>query len=826
MTSPPRAETFTPRQGRFDVTLAIILFLAAALRFYNLGLPTLWQDELECGIAFTKLSWPELFAYVHKYSLVLHYNLFVIKFASILGTEEWVLRFPAALIGTFGVFLCYRLGKDIGCRNAGHIAALLAAINLLLICYSRFAWLTYAFFFCLSAWSCVLFFETLTTRFKSGSIHLALVNSAAMLIYEGSFVFSAIEAMLLGIFLVIRWKECSLKYAIIHYGILAIPALAVMYRLIPLVGSGYANTQPGNNPNIFHELPVILETILEAFSPNASLNVLTVALSAFFLFGVYLLSKKSKIETIMSLSIIIFPAIAMQLAANNIFTGPDRYHRIAYALPLIFALTGVGISYIIPHTLRILVPLTGVASALYIFSAYSVELYSERSNISLWLPSAYFRQVANSLSALAKPNGALIFSDHLYRHRLDWYLAKNTENDIRIQAIPPGEGNLVVSLVSSGELPFGQPSGGADEMRREFTRTVGVHLEPYSTFYSTVIRRSPIRGSDSSALPIEFSFDGFKHFCRVYAQNKIFMSPYWGGQLYPADTSDDCWFIYKIIFDKQKVQEIFGNITYTNELKGNVIEVSLSSDGEHFQPAHFGRQVGTRIIERFNLELPESTSDLFIRVKLKAQRWPPDLYLDNAKLLRIENIKLYSCDRDNAAKCDILNIISSSPGNTNVVQLPQTPEASYENFADVPTHEIPGWRCIGAADADIPGRVKVSVTKHGTLSLYPRVGSQTDTVKVINADTGQQLLFLAGIENKFTPLGMRYDLPLKAVPDGQVLNFDITVTGKAQLWLKENSIIVTPAPEGLVEPSLHNASSSAEYWTQVLRRFVIGASSK
>ncbi len=670
----------------------------------------------------------------------------------------------------------------------------MAAINILLICYSRFAWLTYAFFFCLSAWSSILFFKTLRSGFRSGAIPLALVNAAAMCIYEGSFVFSGIEAFLLAIFLVTHWRECSKKFALIHYSIVAIPALWVMYRLIPLVGSGYANTHRGSSIATHFSWSKIPVTLFDAFSPTASITVFAIILVGFLLLGLCVLFKRSLLEAVMSASLVFLPALAMHMSGKGMFDGPDRFHRVAYALPLLFAFTGIGASYLLPRIVKVLVPLAGFSSAIYIFSVYNTALYSELSNITLWLNPAYYRQVADSLSTLVKPGSAVIFSDHLTRHRLDWYLSRHPENDIRKQTIPAGEGDITVSIVSGGDLPFGQQSGGEQEFWSAFASTEGVQLDRYTTFYSTVVRRSPVMAGDPPHLPIEFTFPGFNHFRHVYAQNKIFLSPYWGGALLPADTSGDCWFIYKIVFGQPKKRSVFGNIRYTNELNGNIVEVALSPDGVHFQSAHYGVKVGTGIIERFNLLMPDSARELFVRVKLKAQRWPPDPYLDNASLLRIENIKLYVGEQDDAARCDILNTVSSSPVDTKAVPLLQPAQASHENLAEVPTQEIPGWQCFGVADEAHPGTVRVTVAKQGTLALYPRVGKQADTVKVVNADTGQQLLFLAGVEGKWTPLGMRYDLPLNDVPEGRVLHLDIKITGRAQLWVKDDAIILNPAP--------------------------------
>jgi hypothetical protein len=105
---------------------------------------------------------------------------------------------------------------------------------------------------------------------------------------------------------------------------------------------------------------------------------------------------------------------------------------------------------------------------------------------------------------------------------------------------------------------------------------------------------------------------------------------------------------------------------------------------------------------------------------------------------------------------------------------------------------MPGWKFIESANSEDTGKVYIQIKKSGTLSLYPRVGNVSDSVKIVNADSGRQLLFLSGFANTWTPMGMRYDLPLDDLPDGKDLKLEISLTGKGQLWLKGSSLLFSP----------------------------------
>ena len=119
--------------------LTWILLLALALRLFNLTYHSLWFDEVmstfwaaqpageiwRVGLALTQDKHPPL------YYLLLH------GWTVLLGPGDFAVRSLGALIGALAVLPVYGIGRQLGGRRAGVMAALLLALNPFLVWYSQ-----------------------------------------------------------------------------------------------------------------------------------------------------------------------------------------------------------------------------------------------------------------------------------------------------------------------------------------------------------------------------------------------------------------------------------------------------------------------------------------------------------------------------------------------------------------------------------------------------------------------------------------------------------------------------------------------------------------
>jgi 4-amino-4-deoxy-L-arabinose transferase-like glycosyltransferase len=133
-----------PEGGLWVVICYLIFVLALALRLYQLGADSLWEDEI-----FTATQSPLAVAKLLEWTAGdIHppgYYLIVGRLADWLGwpdgapssLTDWLWRFPSVLAGTLAVAVTYRLGADWLGQWTGLAGALLLAVNPVAIQYSQ-----------------------------------------------------------------------------------------------------------------------------------------------------------------------------------------------------------------------------------------------------------------------------------------------------------------------------------------------------------------------------------------------------------------------------------------------------------------------------------------------------------------------------------------------------------------------------------------------------------------------------------------------------------------------------------------------------------------
>lgn len=115
-------------KGKLSQTRVIflgILLAGAVLRFYNLGQPSLWFDEV-ASVEHARFRLRDLFSVNPSdwmpplYAILLHCWLN-------LGTSEWIVRTPSVIFGIAGLAVMFRLGALLFSKRVGlWVAALLA----------------------------------------------------------------------------------------------------------------------------------------------------------------------------------------------------------------------------------------------------------------------------------------------------------------------------------------------------------------------------------------------------------------------------------------------------------------------------------------------------------------------------------------------------------------------------------------------------------------------------------------------------------------------------------------------------------------------------
>jgi len=119
--------------------LFFILFVAIGLRFYHLDFQSFWLDEvLTMNDTDPKLTFSQFYDSVLFWEAFPHLYFFLLKyFLLFFGYTTMVARIFSAIIGVFGVYSIYLLGKELFNKRTGQIAALLLSVSIYHISYSQ-----------------------------------------------------------------------------------------------------------------------------------------------------------------------------------------------------------------------------------------------------------------------------------------------------------------------------------------------------------------------------------------------------------------------------------------------------------------------------------------------------------------------------------------------------------------------------------------------------------------------------------------------------------------------------------------------------------------
>ncbi len=202
-----------------SVGLALVVLLAAGLRFHDLDRTSLWLDE---AVSWQQASKPflEMIAatardnYPPLHNIILHVTI------ALFGDGETALRAPSALLGVANVYVLYLLGSALWDRTTGLIAALLLTVSGFHVWYS-----TEARMYALLAFTATLFVLTVVyaTRRPNWLTLTGCAAAGTALLYShvyGSFVFAGVNIVILTALLLpshwlaVDWKGWVVAQAI------------------------------------------------------------------------------------------------------------------------------------------------------------------------------------------------------------------------------------------------------------------------------------------------------------------------------------------------------------------------------------------------------------------------------------------------------------------------------------------------------------------------------------------------------------------------------------------------------------------------------------
>lgn len=190
-------------RNKVALVLFTIVLLAGGLRLYGLQIQSLWVDEL----ASVRYSDPDDLRQVVRLTRSdVHppgYYLLLSLTRSVLGDEEWALRFPSAVAGVLSVLAMYFLGRRLYSEREGLATALFTAVLFAPLYYSQEA----------RSYSLLLLFSVLTAYFWWGTMTSLRAGKRTPPWEAAGYVGSAIVCCYLhyfGLFLILLQGICLL----------------------------------------------------------------------------------------------------------------------------------------------------------------------------------------------------------------------------------------------------------------------------------------------------------------------------------------------------------------------------------------------------------------------------------------------------------------------------------------------------------------------------------------------------------------------------------------------------------------------------------------
>lgn len=123
-----RSKKFSAPQPAFNLRIALILLLAAVLRFYDLG-NGLWHDEILTLYKYIRAPIGATLTTCEDANQQFLYTLMAQVSVKVLGETNVAVRLPAVLFGVAGIWALYLLAREVADEREALLSSLLLAVS-------------------------------------------------------------------------------------------------------------------------------------------------------------------------------------------------------------------------------------------------------------------------------------------------------------------------------------------------------------------------------------------------------------------------------------------------------------------------------------------------------------------------------------------------------------------------------------------------------------------------------------------------------------------------------------------------------------------------
>jgi mannosyltransferase len=441
--------------------LALLMLVAAALRFSTLDLQSFWYDE-----AFTPVNvlhpslWATLRSVAHTENTPPLWYVLAWADVRLFGAGEVALRWPSALVGTLTVPVAWAVGRELTGRRATAIAtAALVTFNPLLVWYSQEA-RAYGLFVLIAALAMLCFLRALAVPSRGRMAAFALTGVLALLSHY--FAVFLLVPMLLWLLWQPRSRRRTLPVAIV--------LTLVGAALLPLISAqGGRGTQWIGEWPLSNRLETIPQYYLTGYT-GSSLGrgvelLVALPILAGMLYGLWrVLEPAEERGALIALAVcaggVLLPVVLALLGAD--FLAPRNLVGVAVPVSALIAVVVVS-------KRAGVVGIALLATIALAFLAISVDI-----DLSPRLQRGDWRGVAQALTRPAPAPARAISTVELGTAPLRYYLA-------HLRVLPPGQTADVSEIDETGFAPL-QASAGKPP-------APGFHLIAHSDVNGLIVYR-------------------------------------------------------------------------------------------------------------------------------------------------------------------------------------------------------------------------------------------------------------------------------------------------------------------------------------------------
>jgi uncharacterized protein (TIGR03663 family) len=332
--SPEASITLTDRLSALDVRInvetllyLVIILIAIATRFYNLGERVMSHDETTHVYFSWLLSEGKGYQHDPLSHGPLQFHLIALSYI-LFGDTDAAARAPAALFGVFAVGMMWLFRRYLG-RTAAFTGALLMLISPYMLYYARYARneALVVPFALLTVWSMFRYLESRQSRWL---YVMALSTSLHFATKETAFIYTAQVLIFLGGYLTWRlvrqpWERRQLRYTFLTGFALSASgaAVAIVRYFIERAGGTEVVSETLEQEAAIQAAPALSSTIAIA-GIVAIFGLILIALALFFAYGKRLRTEFPCLDMLVVLSTMTLPQLAA-LPATLIGWDPLAY---------------------------------------------------------------------------------------------------------------------------------------------------------------------------------------------------------------------------------------------------------------------------------------------------------------------------------------------------------------------------------------------------------------------------------------------------------------------------------------------------------------------